>query len=206
MLAGQTQHFREWKIWWETPKSIFRVPSILPWHQSLYSLWWMVYKKNWNETDPLSKLRTFLTAYFLGVCPMAWAMWKLVFPSHLRTNDFPTSLGGKGHDTGVVCRWLQSVLCGLDPSKHSSQGSCSVDTCCWEAWAWQAEDCNTQILEIMRYTICQCNAFFDILYSHGVFLPESDSAAAKRSAIDMCETWLCFHKALNQDNLLILCS
>ena len=64
---------------------------------------------------------------------MAWAMWKLVFPSHLRTNDFPTSLGGKGHDTGVVCRWLQSVLCGLDPSKHSSQGSCSVDTCCWEA-------------------------------------------------------------------------
>lgn len=36
----------------------------------------------------------------------------IVFPKSvgLRTNDFPTSLGGKGHDTGVVCRWLDSFL------------------------------------------------------------------------------------------------
>lgn len=150
----------------------------------------------------LVKIGNILDVFWVSY-PMAWAMWKKTFPAHLRTNDFPTSLGGKGHDTGVVCRWLQSVLCGLDPCQHSSQGSCGVDTCCWETWVWQAEDCNTQILEIMRYTICQCNAFFDILYSHGVFLPESDSAAAKRAAIDMCETWLCFHKGLNHDNLVI---
>ena len=30
-----------------------------------------------------------------------------------RNNDFPTSLGGKGHDTAVVAVWLQSVLRGL---------------------------------------------------------------------------------------------
>lgn len=29
---------------------------------------------------------------------------------HLRTNDYPISLAGKGHDTGVVCRWLQWEL------------------------------------------------------------------------------------------------
>ncbi|CAL1145148.1 unnamed protein product [Cladocopium goreaui] len=36
-----------------------------------------------------------------------WSMKKLGMTS---TNDFPTSLGGKGHDTGVVCRWLDSFL------------------------------------------------------------------------------------------------
>jgi len=28
---------------------------------------------------------------------------------------FPTSLSGKGHDTGVVCRWLEFALEHLDP-------------------------------------------------------------------------------------------
>ncbi len=35
---------------------------------------------------------------------VAWHM------THLRTADFPTSVAGKGHDTAVVCRWLQKLL------------------------------------------------------------------------------------------------
>ena len=31
-----------------------------------------------------------------------------------RINDYPTSLAGKAQDTGVVCRWLEAFLLGLD--------------------------------------------------------------------------------------------
>lgn len=33
----------------------------------------------------------------------------------LRAADFPTSLNGKGHDTAVVCKWLQAVLLEMAP-------------------------------------------------------------------------------------------
>ena len=40
---------------------------------------------------------------------VAWHM------THLRAADFPTSVAGKGHDTAVVCRWLQKLLtCDLE--------------------------------------------------------------------------------------------
>ena len=53
----------------------------------------------------------------------------------------------------------------------------------------QTKDCNTQVLQIMRYTISQVNFFFDILYSHGVFLPQSASQVAKTAAFEICVTW-----------------
>ena len=32
----------------------------------------------------------------------------------LRGADFPSSLYGKGHDTGVVCKWLEAALNNMD--------------------------------------------------------------------------------------------
>lgn len=36
----------------------------------------------------------------------------------LRQTDFPTSVAGKGHDTGVVCRWLQYALEAFESNLH----------------------------------------------------------------------------------------
>ena len=56
-----------------------------------------------------------LTLWFLRI-KVQDTMWYMYIVTvhkstlHLRTNDYPTSLAGKGHDTGVVCRWLQWEL------------------------------------------------------------------------------------------------
>ena len=85
--------------------------------------------------------------------------------SVVRTNDFPTSLGGKGHDTAVVCRWLQHALEQTGPQPYHIYVNC---------------------IQIMRYTVSCANAIFDILHQNGVFLP----ARAKHRAIilfrDVC--------------------
>lgn len=39
----------------------------------------------------------------------------MIMNLQLRMDAFPTSISGKGHDTGVVCRWLEFALENLDP-------------------------------------------------------------------------------------------
>ena len=36
----------------------------------------------------------------------------------LRNNSFPTSLGGKAHDTAVVMVWLQDAMSGMVHGMH----------------------------------------------------------------------------------------
>lgn len=50
-------------------------------------------------------------------CPpmLSIYIYNKLYPEKLRTNDWPTSLAGKGHDTGVVCRWLEHFLRNTDP-------------------------------------------------------------------------------------------
>ena len=43
----------------------------------------------------------------------------------------------------------------------------------------------------MRYTFARCNAFFKILYAHGVFIPAGeDKDLASEAAFDTCAAWL----------------
>ncbi len=44
----------------------------------------------------------------------------------------------------------------------------------------------------MRYTISCANAFFDILYSHGIFLPANDALKASTAAIRVCASRLTY--------------
>ncbi|CAL1129176.1 unnamed protein product [Cladocopium goreaui] len=87
-----------------------------------------------------------------------WCLKKMGMTS---SSDFPTSLGGKGHDTAVVCRWLEKLLMDME--------------------------CETPEMETMRYTIQCVNMFFDILYSNGIFLPANDALQAQEYAMRVCE-------------------
>ena len=91
----------------------------------------------------------------------------------LRAGDFPSSLYGKGHDTGVVCKWLEHVLNGMD--------------------SWQTsflkivvQDSTDPSVDIMRYTIYRANMFFHVLYRCGVFLPYESALMAQSACFDLC--------------------
>jgi len=43
---------------------------------------------------------------------------------------------------------------------------------------------------IMKYTIQKGNQLFDILYSHGVFLPPGDAVKAGAAAVLLSETFM----------------
>ena len=49
------------------------------------------------------------------------------------------------------------------------------------------KECDSEVLETLRYTIWRANVLFDILYSHGVFIPPAKSAEASRACMDFCE-------------------
>lgn len=49
------------------------------------------------------------------------------------------------------------------------------------------KECDSEVLETLRYTIWKANVLFDILYGHGVFIPPAKSAEASRACLDFCE-------------------
>ena len=42
----------------------------------------------------------------------------------------------------------------------------------------------------MLYTISKANAFFGVLYDHGVFIPAAESIKARKLALEVCATQL----------------
>ena len=48
------------------------------------------------------------------------------------------------------------------------------------------QDCTTNAMETMRYTMSCVNVFFTILYSHGIFIPVNDAYTAQRAAMRVC--------------------
>ena len=73
---------------------------------------WRVKKFGMASTLAIVYVRLLLTIVVIKVFFALWVFTVLL--SQLRANDFPTSLAGKGHDTAVVCRWLQQLLVGLE--------------------------------------------------------------------------------------------
>jgi hypothetical protein len=57
----------------------------------------------------------YLYLLYKYMLPYAIHLISYNYPEKLRINDWPTSLAGKGHDTGVVCRWLAHFLRNTDP-------------------------------------------------------------------------------------------
>lgn len=111
----------------------------------------------------------------------------------LRTNAFPTSLAGKGHDTAVVSAWLEHLLREMDPLLQISQGTYTQFAGAASAHLLhcylkklRAEDCNSEILQVMRFTICSINAVFQILYSNGIFVAGTEAAKAVQHGFDTC--------------------
>ena len=80
----------------------------------------MVSEKDGNDIESLVTNGYFfcLSPCFFLCIPRVAHMF-FTFPNSLplcllRSADFPTSLGGKGHDTAVVCRWLEKLLLDMD--------------------------------------------------------------------------------------------
>lgn len=49
------------------------------------------------------------------------------------------------------------------------------------------QDCNgNKVLEMMRYTLCSVNRVFDIIYSHGVFIPANEASKAASAGYALC--------------------
>ena len=110
---------------------LLSIPGVLPHNPPVYSLRPMVYQKIWNVIDPLAKLICvlFFCLHMYIACPIDFTT-HMSYIDQLRISDFPTSLAGKGHDTGVVCRWLEHLLRSIESwpsnraaSRHSHDGT-----------------------------------------------------------------------------------
>ena len=112
----------------------------------------------------------------------------------LRPRTFPTSLAGKGHDTGVVCRFLEDFLThqvpNLLPSHQLPYGFRGSELKPWLTWLLQVS-CDCEMLEMALYAVRTVNKFFTILNGSGTFLSSTDSATARRAAFEFCEP--CLH-------------
>lgn len=111
----------------------------------------------------------------------------------LRQDDFPTSVSGKGHDTGIVCRFLEHYLRSID--SRLSQATLESLPCSlgcrkpyWGSLSCRAQVCDTELLQLMRFTVWRANCLFDILYSYGVFIPPAASEVASKACMEFCET------------------
>jgi hypothetical protein len=49
-----------------------------------------------------------------------------------------------------------------------------------------AQDCDTEILKLMRFTISRVNLVFDVLYESGIFIPRAESMKAVEAGFDAC--------------------
>jgi hypothetical protein len=49
-----------------------------------------------------------------------------------------------------------------------------------------AQDCDTEILKLMRFTISRVNLVFDVLYECGIFIPRAESIKAVEAGFDAC--------------------
>lgn len=49
-----------------------------------------------------------------------------------------------------------------------------------------AQDCGTELLQVMLYTICNANRVFDIIYNHGVFIPANEAAKCASAGYALC--------------------
>ena len=117
----------------------------------------------------------------------------------LRTNDFPSSLAGKGHDTAVCCRWMEHFLRSIEACPFEFKKG-QLDHICLQIMPLMGgtvglgKDCNTEILQTMLFVICNANLVFDILYGHGIFIPKNEAARAIHFAFDTGA--LCLHMSL----------
>ena len=45
---------------------------------------------------------------------------------------------------------------------------------------------NSEILKIMKYTMCRANVVYDVMYGHGIFIPRSERIKARQAGFDTC--------------------
>ena len=111
----------------------------------------------------------------------------------MRSNTFPTSLGGKAYDTSVILAWLDHEM--LQPSQARYRlhpPKCKIVLPFWSYILAPKKnrqvDPADQIFQNAQYMVRCSNVFFRVLHAAGIWLSESQRDLAFRAGKGMIDT------------------